>query len=185
MYTYSASVALQAIAVIAISKAANDASARKTLLRGLTILGWASCTLFLLIPSSSAAWPVTALLSMSGNVAFGAGMVCLNAYLPALAREEYDMGTSSGQESEVEGAAIARLTSSISSRGIAAGYAAGISLLLVLLVPVTLLKGSLFSLRLSIAITGAWWLAFSFRAHLHAEPLSGAVLIFAMSPQPP
>ena len=169
MYTYSASVALQAIAVIAISKAANDASARRSLLRGLTILGGASCILFQLVPSSSAAWPVTALLTMCGNVAFGAGMVCLNAYLPALAREEHG-ATSTGGEADDESAAIARLTSTISSRGIAAGYAAGISLLLMLLVPVTLLEGSLFSLRLSIAITGAWWLAFSVPACSSASP---------------
>lgn len=164
LYTYSASVALQAIAVIAISKAANDTSARWSLLCACTVLGGLSCILFLLLPSGSTAWPVVVLLTMCGNVAFGAGMVCLNAYLPALAREEHAVISADTEEAEEESAAIARLTSTISSRGTAAGYAAGITLLLMLLLPVTLLKGSLFSLRLSIAITGFWWLAFSVRA---------------------
>lgn len=46
--------------------------------------------------------------------------------------------------------ALSRATSRISSKGIAIGYAAGIGLLLLLLIPVTLLKGSTFSLRLAI-----------------------------------
>lgn len=56
---------------------------------------------------------------------------------------------------------VSRATSRISSRGIAIGYGAGIALLIILLVPVTALKGSTFSLRLSISLTGLWWMVFT------------------------
>lgn len=50
-----------------------------------------------------------------------------------------------------------RATSSISSRGIAMGYAAGISGLLLLLLPVTLMGPSTWSLRVAIAGSGLCW----------------------------
>ncbi|KAF8552695.1 autophagy-type protein 22 [Imleria badia] len=61
-------------------------------------------------------------------------------------------------------AALSRATSHISSQGIAAGYAAGILLLLLALVPVTQMHGSTFSLRLAIGLSGAWWMLFSIPA---------------------
>jgi UMF1 family MFS transporter len=58
---------------------------------------------------------------------------------------------------EAHAAAISRSTARISSHGIAIGYAAGITLLILALIPVTLLKGSTFSLRLAIGASGIWW----------------------------
>ncbi|KAI0804700.1 autophagy-related protein 22-like protein [Irpex lacteus] len=52
---------------------------------------------------------------------------------------------------------LSRATSRISSLGIALGYTAGILLLLVALVPVTLLHGTTFALRLAIGMSGVWW----------------------------
>jgi UMF1 family MFS transporter len=48
-------------------------------------------------------------------------------------------------------------TSRISSTGIALGYASGIVLLFVALVPVTMMHGSTFALRLAIGMSGLWW----------------------------
>ena len=48
--------------------------------------------------------------------------------------------------------ALSRATSKISSRGIALGYSAGILLLFVALIPVTVLEGSTFSLRLAVYV---------------------------------
>ncbi len=62
--------------------------------------------------------------------------------------------------------ALSLATSRISSRGIATGYAAGIVLLLILLIPVNQLNGSTLSLRLAIAVTGLWWGVFTFPAML-------------------
>lgn len=61
-------------------------------------------------------------------------------------------------------ATVSRATSRISSLGIASGYGAGIILLLLALIPVTKLRGSTFSLRLAIGLSGAWWAIFSIPA---------------------
>jgi MFS transporter, UMF1 family len=61
---------------------------------------------------------------------------------------------------------LSRATSRISSQGIALGYAAGILLLLVALIPVTLLHGTTFALRLAIGLSGIWWALFSIPAAL-------------------
>lgn len=63
-------------------------------------------------------------------------------------------------------AELSRTTSRISSLGIALGYSGGIVLLLVALVPVTLLHGSTFALRLAIGLSGIWWALFSIPAAL-------------------
>ncbi|KAF9005119.1 MFS general substrate transporter [Cyathus striatus] len=63
-------------------------------------------------------------------------------------------------------AELSRATSRISSHGIAMGYGAGIFLLIVALVPVTLLKGSTFALRLAIGLSGIWWALFTIPAAL-------------------
>lgn len=65
---------------------------------------------------------------------------------------------------ETYNTALSRATSRISSLGIALGYAAGILLLLVALVPVTLLHGTTFALRLAIGLSGIWWAVFSLPA---------------------
>lgn len=59
--------------------------------------------------------------------------------------------------SEGYSTARALATSRISSTAIAAGYASGISALVLLVIPVTLMGGSLFSLRLAICGAGAAW----------------------------
>lgn len=57
--------------------------------------------------------------------------------------------------------ALSHATSKISSRGIALGYSAGILLLFVALIPVTVMEGSTFSLRLAVSLSGMWWAVFS------------------------
>ncbi|KAF5376431.1 hypothetical protein D9615_008652 [Tricholomella constricta] len=61
---------------------------------------------------------------------------------------------------------LSRVMSRISSLGIALGYGAGIFLLIVALIPVTLLHGSTFALRLAIGLSGIWWVVFSIPAAL-------------------
>lgn len=155
--------------------------------------------LFLLLPSSSPIWPVSALLGICANVGFGASVVAMNAYLPTLARASEDVVSSyaqlhaasngeaaaarevSNEESASEpllggdhhedadvatlrtqyNATLSRTTSRISSQGIALGYAAGIIMLFVALIPVNLLHGTTFSLRLAIGLSGIWWALFS------------------------
>lgn len=56
--------------------------------------------------------------------------------------------------------------SRISSLGIAIGYSSGTSILALMIIPVSLMKGSIFSLHLAISITGVWWAIFTIPAAL-------------------
>jgi UMF1 family MFS transporter len=60
--------------------------------------------------------------------------------------------------------ALSLATARLSSLGIASGYTAGILLLTLTLIPVTLMKGSTFSLRVAIGASGIWWALFSIPA---------------------
>lgn len=116
---------------------------------------------------------------MFSNVGFGASIVAINAYLPALAKEAPEvlevangradlsedtlsedteplLPTSEDNQAEYD-AVLSSTTARISSHGIAFGYIAGILLLVVALVPVTMLHGSTWSLRLAIGLSGLWW----------------------------
>ncbi|KAF8742548.1 hypothetical protein AX14_003582 [Amanita brunnescens Koide BX004] len=87
LYVYSISVALQAITVISMGGIADHPLYRKRILLFFAFLGSISATLFLLLPSSSPVWFLSALLTMGANVGFGASTVAMNAYLPSLARD--------------------------------------------------------------------------------------------------
>lgn len=188
---------------------------RKSILLFFAALGSVATILFLAVPSSSRIWAVSSLLTVIANVSFGVSIVCLNSYLPQLARADsgvkaaysrlqsirdgeqdlHEQGDEDDAVSNLDAEAqtllsqpqtaesptriddsdsapesytklVSRATSRISSKGIAIGYSAGIALLLLLLVPVTLLKGSTFALRLSISLTGVWWLVFTIPAAL-------------------
>lgn len=124
---------------------------------------------------------------MLANVGFGASVVAMNAYLPTLAREspqvqaklhdtdEAPLLPSDDQpnRSRTYDEELSRATSRISSFGIALGYAAGITLLVIALFPVTKLRGSTFSLRLSIGLSGVWWALFSIPAALWLPGATG------------
>lgn len=199
---------------------------RKRLLLSFAFFGAIAATLFLLLPSSSPLWPVSALLGICANVGFGASIVAMNAYLPTLARQSEEVvkhraellaagqsmprasaGSVGDAELDIEepllsseprvdghngdveqspqqveslqaayNASLSRATSRISSQGIALGYAAGILLLLVALIPVTLLHGTTFALRLAIGLSGIWWALFSLPAAAWLPSSSGTTV---------
>lgn len=80
----------------------------------------------------------------------------IDAYTQGSAIFSVDSATKSEYD-----ATLSRATSRISSQGIALGYGAGIILLMVVLIPVTILHGSTFSLRLAIGLSGIWWMFFT------------------------
>jgi MFS transporter, UMF1 family len=124
---------------------------------------------------------------MFANVGFGASIVAMNSYLPMLSKEAPEVqeiedklnqlrrdgpvandleehasllpqGETSSKALQAEyDKTLSTTTSRISSQGIASGYVAGIALLMVALVPVRLLQGSTWSLRLAIGLSGIWW----------------------------
>ncbi|KAF8966154.1 autophagy-type protein 22 [Flammula alnicola] len=87
LYIYSISVALQAITVISMGGIADHPPHRKILLLGFACLGSVAATLFLLLPSTSPIWYLSALLAVFSNVGFGASIVAMNSYIPSLAKE--------------------------------------------------------------------------------------------------
>lgn len=187
---------------------------RKKLLLAFAALGSISAILFLLVPSTSPAWPLVAPLAICANVGFGASIVALNAYIPTLAQgapevvearanlarhmrpsaspaEPQDSADAaseadepllaqasdedSGRAAKAEHDKILSTTTSrISSQGIALGYASGIVMLLLALIPVRAMKGSTDALRLAIGLSGIWWAVFSLPA---AVWLPGAATI--------
>ncbi|EJD38369.1 hypothetical protein AURDEDRAFT_72243 [Auricularia subglabra TFB-10046 SS5] len=214
LYTFSASVAIQALTVISVGAIADQRAQipRKPLLLAFAAIGSISTTAFLLLSSSSRIWLACSLLAILANVSFGTSIVAMNAYLPDLAKGspkvraawdevqianesnvapqpvyEADLSTDDvtspliaepSYSSIVDGstfpahrAALAHYnrllsltTSRISSQGIALGYSAGIVLLLLTLVPVTLMRGSTWSLRVAIGASGIWWALFTLPA---------------------
>ncbi|KAG1734927.1 autophagy-related protein 22-like protein [Suillus paluster] len=87
LYVYSISVALQALTVISMGSIADRPLYRKPLLLSFAAMGAFAAILFLLLPSSSPLWMVSALLAIFANVGFGASVVAMNAYLPSLAKD--------------------------------------------------------------------------------------------------
>lgn len=88
-----------------------------------------------------------------------------NVEEPLISRQPTTTADESGRKKEYD-LLLSSATSRISSLGIAMGYAAGIVLLIVALIPVTKLGGSTFSLRLAIGLSGMWWAVFSVPAAL-------------------
>ncbi|KAG7445559.1 uncharacterized protein BT62DRAFT_932674 [Guyanagaster necrorhizus] len=205
LYVYSISVALQALTVISVGGIADNSAHRKRLLLTFALQGAFAAVLFLILPSSSPLWFLSAFLAICANVGFGVSVVAMNVYLPSLARDSPEVAelclqletSQDAEDSElvdngrtaseahtegVEEPLISRnraesselrvrydnelswATSRISSLGIALGYGAAICLLLVALIPVTKLKGSTFSLRLTIGLGGIRWAVFSIPA---------------------
>ena len=164
---------------------------RKLLLLAFAALGSTSAILFITLSSSSPVWLLCGILAALANVSFGASTVVANSYLPTLARssgqvrklaavverlrstiseeEQFSVQEDSSTSPlklalESYTKAVSRAAAAISAKGIAIGYAAGIILLGVAIVPVTILGGTTFSLRLAISLSGVWWAIFTIPA---------------------
>ncbi|KAH7102425.1 autophagy-related protein 22-like protein [Auriculariales sp. MPI-PUGE-AT-0066] len=86
LYTFSASVALQALTVISVGAIADQPSQRKPLLLTFAAIGSIATALFLVLSSTSVVWLLCALFAILANISFGTSIVALNAYLPDLAK---------------------------------------------------------------------------------------------------
>ncbi|WVQ81138.1 hypothetical protein IAT38_003260 [Cryptococcus sp. DSM 104549] len=93
MYVKSIAVACQAVCIISIGPLADSPYWRKRLLLTFAYTGSSSAILFLLFPSTPHLWTpiVAALLNIIGNATYSTSMVCSNAFLPELAREDEDV----------------------------------------------------------------------------------------------
>ncbi|CAK9781701.1 MFS general substrate transporter [Cutaneotrichosporon oleaginosum] len=109
MYVKSTAVFLQALGIISIGKLADNAYWRKRLLLSFAAVGSITASLFLLIPGSPGPYlpVIAALITLVGNITYAGSIVCANAFLPGLAREDPEVvaarataGDSEGEEPE-------------------------------------------------------------------------------------
>jgi len=139
-YALSLSVVLQVLALPVLGALADRAGAKRAVLVASTVVGATATVLLALVPDGQVLAAVAALVI--ANVAYGAAITVYNAYLADVA-ELPDRDR-------------------ISARGFAFGYAGGAFVLAVALVLVSsadalgLSRGT--AGRLSIALSGAWWL---------------------------
>ncbi|WWC73003.1 uncharacterized protein I206_106967 [Kwoniella pini CBS 10737] len=93
MYVKSIAVAIQAICIISIGPLADSPFWRKRLLLLFAYAGSLSAILFLLFPTNpNLALPlIAALLFVIGNTTYASSIVCANAFLPILAREDEEV----------------------------------------------------------------------------------------------
>jgi UMF1 family MFS transporter len=93
MYVKSAAVALQAIGIISLGPLADAPWWRKRLLIACAAVGSLSAALFTVLPAGPKSWlpPAAAGITVIANAAYAASIVCANAFLPALAREDPDV----------------------------------------------------------------------------------------------
>ncbi|KAF9887580.1 Autophagy protein 22 [Aspergillus nanangensis] len=89
MYTFSASVFVQAILIISMSGAADHGSYRKFLLVTFAIIGSITTMLFLSVGSNL--YMIGGLFAVIANTCFGASFVLLNSFLPLLVRHHPDL----------------------------------------------------------------------------------------------
>lgn len=141
------------------------------------LVGGLSQLALLALRSSSPIWITVALISIIGNVAFGLGNVCLNAYLPSLAKSAPAVvqiasrphHTRSPEADEADEhdyrIAVSQSAGYISALGVGSGYTVGVCALILCLVPVLKLHGSTDSFRIAIASSGATWLLLSIPAY--------------------
>lgn len=181
MIIFSVSVFCQAIVFISMSALADYGSMRKTFLLSFSVVGALATMAYL--PLRHDSYIASGLLTIISNVCFGASVVLLNGYLPVLVRNHPDVRKEAifdnGDLGEDENAdeqhgllattvnsakqdmVAARVSTNLSSRGVAIGYLGGVILLLACLIQVFSMKGSTFSLQLSIFEAGIWWLLFT------------------------
>lgn len=89
MYTFSASVLIQALLIISMSGAADHGSYRKSLLVTFAYIGAISTMFF--IAATPSIYFLAAILAIVANTCFGASFVLLNSFLPLLVRHHPSM----------------------------------------------------------------------------------------------
>ncbi|TIB74098.1 hypothetical protein E3Q23_02760 [Wallemia mellicola] len=84
LYIGSLSVFIQALAVISLGTAADNVTHRLHLLTTAAIVGSLACISF--YPLTGLFWPIASVIAILTQTSYGIGGVCLNSYLPYLAK---------------------------------------------------------------------------------------------------
>ncbi|RDA93114.1 hypothetical protein CP533_4088 [Ophiocordyceps camponoti-saundersi (nom. inval.)] len=96
MYTFSVSVALQALLVVSISCAADHGNYRKKLLLAFAWIGGLAVMCYIFI--SKETYVLGAVLTIISNTSFGASFVLLNSFLPLLVRNHPEVMEARGPQ---------------------------------------------------------------------------------------
>ncbi|KAJ4864197.1 vacuole effluxer atg22 like domain-containing protein [Trichoderma breve] len=198
MYTFSASVLLQALLVVSISCAADHGNYRKRLLLAFAWIGGFSVMCFIFISKTN--YLIGAFLTIISNTSFGASFVLLNSFLPLLVRNHPEVTEAYVTESsevarllppddrhhrnglkrvatheEITSKEL-QLSTRISSLGIGIGYSAALFVQCASIGILIAMKNTTWSQRVVLFIIGAWWSIFTIPAALWLRPRPGPAL---------
>ncbi|PLW35717.1 hypothetical protein PCASD_13114 [Puccinia coronata f. sp. avenae] len=177
----SFTIAALAFLIISMSSPADNANTRKFLLIILAACGSLTGSMFFFMKSSSPVWLMVAVLSLVSNVSLGASTVCLNSLLAGVSKEKaaetiHKNGLTERVDDGEFKALVAQYTSQISARGVAYGFAFGISALGLCLILVIQRKGDLDSLRWAIGGSAVLWGLLTIPAGIWIPPRSFSFL---------
>ncbi|KAH8592983.1 putative MFS transporter family protein [Bisporella sp. PMI_857] len=190
MYTFSAAVFIQALALVSFSSVADHGAYRKKLLIAFGFVGATTSMLFLLVvPSIYLIGPI---LVVIGVTCLGSSFVLLNSFLPLLVlnhpntetsesipletlaqndghqspEDDEDVVVISGVSPPKDDSSDLRLSSKISSKGVGIGYMAAVfvqilSIILLFLMSKTKSVSSTLPLRMVLFLVGLWWFVFT------------------------
>ena len=196
-YIIGVSVASQALVFISVGALADYGRLRKGMLILCTWLGSISAGAMFLVAGPAYIY-LAALLTVILNIFYGTASVFYNAYLPLLvqnhpkylkeAAEITSRDRSRSPTHELKSHRYftpqqrklhkvgEKLTSFISTMGIAAGYCAGIIVILAVILFFQIFGTEGRSIQICIAICGLWWLGFSSISFLHLKSRPGPPL---------
>lgn len=186
MYVFSLGVGLQAILVASLGDAADHLSMRKLLLLSSAVIGSLSGFMFFFLDGASVTWSICALLAILSNATLGLSLVCLNSYIPSLAKSRVRVSRADARPGHLpvrrpssptpetdrrhHRSLVSKSMAQISAQGIAIGYGAGILALSISLIPIAAHNGSTDSLRSAIGFSAIWWAIFTIPAGLWLPP---------------
>ncbi|MBW0550380.1 hypothetical protein O181_090095 [Austropuccinia psidii MF-1] len=175
LYVFSCSVALQAFIVISMGDAADNIIIRKFLLISFASIGSLAAITFFFIQPTSSLWWFSALFAIISNATLGASLVCLNSYIPTLAKTRPSVlkaqhFTINFQQDQNYKSLLSTTIANISARGIAFGYTSGIFALCMSLFLVNSNNTKIDSLRWVVGASGLWWAIFTIPAAFWLPP---------------
>ncbi|KAK9719215.1 Autophagy protein 22 [Basidiobolus ranarum] len=176
LYIRAFAVAAQAVVFISCGAIADHGNWRKVLLLFFAVLGSLSGIAMLAAYKPQLYW-VVALTSSVATICFGASYLFYAAYIPTLTRyhpEVVQMRLNGTPTEYLE--TSESVANSISGKGMAWGYFAGVLVLILGAVIVYFSGSSVFSMQIACAFSSVWWLVFSYATLKWLKPRPGPPL---------
>ncbi|KAI9591794.1 autophagy-related protein 22-like protein [Syncephalis fuscata] len=170
LYVSSFAVIVQAFLFVSLGALADHGNWRKTFLLFFNVVG-AIVGIMMLTITTPKAFLGAAVITGLGNISFGASLVFLYAYIPTLTRFHPNVIAAEKTGDEAEITKVTTVTSnSISGNGMAIGYAAGVTMLIISAVIVWFYPDPNYAMHIGGALTCFWWLIAGFIGHRLLPP---------------